>query len=209
VKANPWWGSVLMPIVFLMSAIVSGIAMVMFIYILLSLLRNEKLDMRCLDKVGLFLLVAIIVDFALEALDYIHRIYQSEESIGILTELVAARLFTSLVIVQLLLGMLVPLLILVLVRIVNLNEELRKLLYFSASVLILLGIFSMRWNVVIGGQLYSKSFRGLMAYKMEITGIESLVTALALLALPFIILTVLFWLLPPRWMEQNVPAAAH
>jgi predicted membrane protein len=192
-----------------MSAIVSGIAMVMFIYILLSLLRNEKLDMRCLDKVGLFLLVAIIVDFALEALDYIHRIYQSEESIGILTELVAARLFTSLVIVQLLLGMLVPLLILVLVRIVNLNEELRKLLYFCASVLILLGIFSMRWNVVIGGQLYSKSFRGLMAYKMEITGIESLMTALALLALPFIILTVLFRLLPPRWMEQHAPAAVH
>jgi Ni/Fe-hydrogenase subunit HybB-like protein len=208
VKANPWWGSVLMPIVFLMSAIVSGIAMVMFIYILLSLLRNEKLDMRCLDKVGLFLLVAIIVDFTLEALDYVHRIYQSEESIGILTELVAARLFTSLVIVQLLLGMLVPLLILVLVRIVNLNEELRKLLYFSASVLILLGIFSMRWNVVIGGQLYSKSFRGLMAYKMEITGIESLMTALALLALPFIILTVLFWLLPPRWMDRRTAATA-
>jgi predicted membrane protein len=182
--------------------------MVMFIYILLSLLRNEKLDMRCLDKVGLFLLVAIIVDFALEALDYIHRIYQSEESIGILTELVAARLFTSLVIVQLLLGMLVPLLILVLVRTVNLNEELRKLLYFSASVLILVGIFSMRWNVVIGGQLYSKSFRGLMAYKMEITGIESLMTALALLALPFIILTVLFWLLPPRWMEKRTAATA-
>jgi predicted membrane protein len=62
----------------------------------------------------------------------------------------------------------------------------------------------MRWNVVIGGQLYSKSFRGLMAYKMEITGIESLVTALLLLALPFVILTVLFRLLPPRWMEREV-----
>ncbi len=95
VKANPWWGSVLMPIVFLMSAIVSGIAMVMFLYILVSLLRNEKLDMRCLDKIGQFLLVAIIVDFALEALDYIHRIYQSEESIGILTQLVSSRLFTE------------------------------------------------------------------------------------------------------------------
>ena len=90
VKANPWWGSVLMPIVFLMSAIVSGIAMVMFLYILLSLVRNEKLDMRCLDKIGLFLLVAIIVDFALEALDYIHRLYQSEESIGILAQLVSS-----------------------------------------------------------------------------------------------------------------------
>jgi len=203
VKANPWWGSVLMPIVFLMSAIVSGIAMVMFVYIILSLIRNEKLDMRCLDKVGLFLLVAIIVDFALEALDYIHRIYQSEESIGILAELVSSKLFTSLVIVQIMLGMLLPLLILVLVRIVRFNEDLRKLLYFTSSLLILVGIFSMRWNVVIGGQLYSKSLRGLMAYKMEITGIESLLMAMALLALPFIILTVLFKLLPPRWMETH------
>jgi len=207
VKANPWWGSVLMPIVFLMSAIVSGIAMVMFLYILLSLLRNEKLDMRCLDKIGLFLLVAIIVDIALEALDYVHRIYQSEESIGILTQLVAGRLFTSLVIVQLLLGMLLPLLTLVLVRTIHFNEELRKLLYFCASLLILLGIFSMRWNVVIGGQLYSKSFRGLMAYKMEITGMESLMTALVLLALPFVFLALLFWLLPPRWLERHAPGA--
>jgi Ni/Fe-hydrogenase subunit HybB-like protein len=207
VKANPWWGSVLMPIVFLMSAIVSGIAMVMFLYILISLLRNEKLDMRCLDRIGLFLLVAIIVDFALEALDYIHRIYQSEESIGILSQLVSSRLFTSMVIVQLLLGMLLPLLIIVFIRITRVNEDVRKLLYFTSSLLILVGIFSMRWNVVIGGQLYSKSFRGLMAYKMEITGIESLMTALALLALPFIILTVLFRLLPPRWMEKNAAAA--
>ena len=197
-----------MPIVFLMSAIVSGIAMVMFLYILLSLVRNEKLDMRCLDKIGLFLLVAIIVDFALEALDYIHRLYQSEESIGILTQLVSSKLFLSLVVVQLLLGMLLPLVILVLVRSVRFNEDLRKLLYFTTSLLILLGIFSMRWNVVIGGQLYSKSLRGLMAYKMEITGIESLLTALALLALPFIILTVLYRLLPPRWMESHSPTAA-
>jgi len=196
-----------MPIVFLMSAIVSGIAMVMFLYILVSLLRNEKLDIRCLDRIGLFLLVAIIVDFALEALDYIHRIYQSEESIGILSQLVSSRLFTSMVIVQLLLGMLLPLLIIVFIRITRVNEDVRKLLYFTSSLLILVGIFSMRWNVVIGGQLYSKSFRGLMAYKMEITGIESLMTALALLALPFIILTVLFRLLPPRWMEKNAAAA--
>jgi predicted membrane protein len=209
VKANPWWGSVLMPIVFLMSAIVSGIAMVMFLYILVSLLRNEKLDMRCLDKIGLFLLVAIIVDFALEALDYIHRIYQSEESIGILAQLVSSRLFTSMVIVQLLLGMLLPLLIIAFVRIARVNEDMRRLLYFTSSLLILVGIFSMRWNVVIGGQLYSKSFRGLMAYKMEMTGIESLMTALMLLALPFIILTVLYRLLPPQWLEKNAPAVAH
>jgi len=111
-------------------------------------------------------------------------------------------------VVQLLFGMLLPLLVLVLVRTVRFNEDLRRLLYFTSSLLILVGIFSMRWNVVIGGQLYSKSLRGLMAYKMELTGIESLATALALLALPFIILTVLFWLLPPRWMDKNAPGTA-
>jgi Ni/Fe-hydrogenase subunit HybB-like protein len=202
IKANPWWGSVLMPIVFLMSAIVSGIAMVMLVYMILSLLRNEKLDMRCLDKVGLFLLVAIIVDFALEALDYIHRIYQSEESIEILGELVSVKLFNSLVIIQVALGMLLPLLILALVRSRRLNDSMRTLMYFLSALLIEVGIFSMRWNVVIGGQLYSKSFRGLMAYKMELTGLESLMTALVLLSLPFIILSVLFYLLPPRWLDQ-------
>jgi len=104
--------------------------------------------------------------------------------------------------------MLLPLLILALVRITRFNEDMRRLLYFTSALLILVGIFSMRWNVVIGGQLYSKSLRGLMAYKMELTGIESLMTALLLLALPFIILTVLFWLLPPRWMESRAPGAA-
>ena len=74
--------------------------------------------------------------------------------------------------------------------------------------LIQLGIFSTRWNVVIGGQMFSKSFRGLMAYKMELTGIESLFTAIVLLALPFVILAVLSWLLPARWMEQH-RASAH
>jgi hypothetical protein len=44
---------------------------------------------------------------------------------------------------------------------------------------------------------------------MELTGIESLMTALLLLALPFIILTVLYRLLPPQWLEKNAPAAAH
>jgi Ni/Fe-hydrogenase subunit HybB-like protein len=206
IKANPWWGSVLMPIVFLMSAIVSGIAMVMLVYTLLSLVRNEKLDMRCLDKVGLFLLVAIIVDFALEGLDYIHRLYQSEESIKILGQLVSSKLFTSLVVMQVLIGMLLPLLVLVLVRIQRVNEELRKLLYFTSALLIQLGILSMRWNVVIGGQLYSKSFRGLMAYKMELTGMESLATAVVLLTAPFVILTVLLNLLPTRYAyERSAP----
>ena len=207
VKANPWWGSVLMPIVFLMSAIVSGIAMVVFLYMIITALRNERIDMKCLDKITSYLFYAVIVDFSLEALDFIHRLYQSEESIGILGQLISNKLFMNLFVIQILLGMFVPLGILVVAKGWKLNEDLRKLFYFAAVILIQLGIFSTRWNVVIGGQLFSKSFRGLMTYKMEVMGIEGLLTALALLVTPFIILTVLLRILPTRRLEEQAPAA--
>jgi len=206
VKANPWWGSVLMPIVFLMSAIVSGIAMVIFLYMILTGVRRERTDMRCLDTIASYLFYAVIVDFSLEALDFIHRLYQSEESVGILGQLITNKLFVSLLVIQVLLGMLLPLAILILARARHLSEDLRKLLYFVAVILIQVGIFSTRWNVVIGGQLFSKSFRGLMTYKMSVLGIEGLLTALALLILPFIILTILLRLLPVRRLEEQ-PAA--
>ncbi|MEK7838384.1 MAG: NrfD/PsrC family molybdoenzyme membrane anchor subunit, partial [candidate division NC10 bacterium] len=207
VKANPWWGSVLMPIVFLMSAIVSGIALVMFLYMVLTPLRGEPIEMRCLDKLASYLFYAVIVDFSLEALDFIHRLYASEESIGILAKLITDKLFTSLLVLQILLGMFIPLGILVLAKARQFNEDMRKLLYFTAVILIQLGIFATRWNVVIGGQLFSKSFRGLMTYKMEVMGIEGLLLSLVLLAAPFVLLAILVRILPTRRLEDQVTPA--
>ena len=203
IKANPWWSSVMMPVVFLFSAIVSGIAIVMFLYMIIIPIQGGKIDMKCLDKVASFLFYAVIVDFSIEVLDFIHRLYESEESIKILSQLVSTKLFMSLVVLQILLGMLLPLGIMVVIKVFRLQEELRKLLYFVCGVLIQLGIFSTRWNVVIGGQLFSKSFRGLTTYKMELTGIEGLLVALALLIIPFIVLAILIKILPP-WKKEEL-----
>ena len=203
IKANPWWSSVMMPIVFLFSAIVSGIAIVMLLYMIIIPLRGAKIDMKCLDKIASFLFYAVIVDFSIEVLDFIHRLYESEESIKILSQLVDTKLFMSLVVLQVLLGMLLPLGIMIVIKIFRLHEELRKLLYFVSAVLIQLGIFSTRWNVVIGGQLFSKSFRGLTTYKLELTGIEGFLMALALLIIPFIVLAILIKILPP-WKKEEL-----
>jgi Ni/Fe-hydrogenase subunit HybB-like protein len=203
IKANPWWSSVLMPIVFLFSAIVSGIALVILLYMVIVPYKGGTIDMKCLDRVASFLFYAVIIDFSLEALDFIHRLYESEESIKILAALVENKLFLSLVVFQILIGMLLPLGIMVIIKLFQFNAELRKLLYFITVVLIQLGIFSTRWNVVIGGQLFSKSFRGLTTYKMELGGIEGFLTSLVLLILPFIILAVLVKLLPP-WKQMSV-----
>jgi len=107
-----------------------------------------------------FLFYAVIVDFTLEALDFVHRLYESEESIKILSDLVLNKLMISLVVIQIILGMLIPFALMVLMKLFNLTDDLRKLLYFVSAILIQLGIFSVRWNVVIGGQMFSKSFRG-------------------------------------------------
>jgi Ni/Fe-hydrogenase subunit HybB-like protein len=206
VKANPWWGSVLMPIVFLMSAIVSGIALVIFLYMVVAPLKGEGVDMKCLDKITSYLFYAVIVDFTLEVLDFIHRLYQSEESIKILSRLVTDKLFISLWVIQVLLGMIIPLGILVVAKSFRINAELRRLFYFAAVILIQVGIFATRWNVVIGGQLFSKSFRGLTTYKMEVVGIEGLVAALALLIAPFIILAILLRMFP-AWESAEAEGA--
>lgn len=203
IKANPWWSSVLMPIVFLFSAIVSGIALVILLYMIIYPLLGGEIDMKCVDKGMSFLFYAVIVDFSLEFVDFLHRIYQSEEEIKILGQLVMHKIFFSLVIVQVLMGMLFPLGMLAAIKIFKRfreTDELRRLLYFVSLILIQGGVFATRWNVVIGGQMFSKSFRGLTTYKMEFGGLEGLLYTLGLLALPLIILTVFLKVLP-AWKE--------
>ena len=81
------------------------------------------------------------------------------------------------------------------------------MVYVTAGVLTLVGIFAMRWNVVIGGQLFSKSFLGYTTYKFAFATREGLGVAIALLVLPFILLGALVHILPP-WPERTVAAHA-
>lgn len=194
-----------MPIVFLFSAIVSGIALVLIIYMLTSMFRWRKIDMLCLNKLAEFLLYAMIVDFSLELLDFIQRLYESEESINILSQMISNRLFLSLIITQIILGSLLPMLSLVWARFGRVPDEMRRMVYLMAALLVQVGIFSTRWNVVVGGQLFSKSLRGLTVYKIELFGLEGLFMTCFLLILPLIILYILTKLIPP-WLgtEEKV-----
>lgn len=206
VKANPWWSSPLMPVVFLFSAMVSGIAAVMLLYIFTTRMRGHRIDMRCVDTIAQYLLYAFIIDFSLEMLDLIQRIYEADESFRSLDFMVHTRLWTSQVIVQILLGTVTPIVLLGLMQIVRLSETARKRVYVLAGCLTLIGILAMRWNVVIGGQLFSKSFLGYTTYKMGFATREGLLPAIALLVLPFAILWVLVKLLPP-WPETTLVSA--
>jgi Ni/Fe-hydrogenase subunit HybB-like protein len=203
VKANPWWSTPLMPVVFLFSAIVSGIAAVMLVYMVTAWWRRRRIDMECLDTVARYLFYAFVIDFSLEMLDLIHRIYEADESFRALDFMVRTQLYTSQIVVQIILGTLVPLSMLAAVQLLRVPEKARRWIYGSAGTLTLIGIFAMRWNVVIGGQLFSKSFLGYTTYKMEWATREGALPAVLLLILPLVILAVLIRLLPPWEAQQH------
>ena len=205
IKANPWWSTPLMPVVFIFSAMVSGIAAVLVLYMLTSKLKKMIIDMRCVDTIARYLLYAFIIDFSLEMLDLIHRLYEADESLKALDFMVHTKLYFSQIILQIFVGTLGPIALLGLVQIKKFSDTVRKRIYVLAGSLTLVSILAMRWNVVVGGQLFSKSFLGYTNYKMEFATREGLLPAVALILLPFLILWILVKLLPP-WPKSEAAA---
>jgi len=208
IKANPWWGNVLMPVIFIFSAIVSGIALCVFVYMALNWLRRTASDNDCLDAMGKFLFYALVLDFAVEGLDWLHRLYQAEESVHVLKQLAVGKLFYTLLVMQLCLGTVLPLSLLGSIQLFRdrIATWVRRRIYLTCALLILGGVLAMRWNVVIGGQLFSKSLRGFTTFKMEMAGQEGSLVAIALMLLPFAILAIFIKLFLRD--EHQAPAAA-
>jgi Ni/Fe-hydrogenase subunit HybB-like protein len=203
IKANPWWSTVMMPIIFLFSAMVSGIALVMVLYVVINYIRKQKIDMLCLDTIAKYLFYIIIIDFTMESLDQIHRFYEAEESFEIISLLISGHLNFTLLIMQIGIGMMLPLATLGILQFYKPKEKIRTIIYFITGILVLIGIFFMRWNVVIGGQLFSKSFLGFTSFKLSLIGSEGFLMASIWLVVPFFILAFLLWIFPP-WKKTPV-----
>ena len=203
IKANPWWNSPLMPVVFIFSAMVSGIAAVMLIYMATTKLRKLTIDMPCVDTIAQYLFYIFIIDFSLEMLDLIHRIYEADESFRSISFMVHTKLYFSQIVLQIFIGTLVPLLLLGIVQVTKLPASIWKVFYVVSGLLVQVAVLSMRWNVVIGGQLFSKSFLGYTTYKMELITREGLLMAVFLCLLPLGILWVLLKVLPP-WHDDRI-----
>ncbi|MCX6253233.1 MAG: polysulfide reductase NrfD [Bacteroidia bacterium] len=203
IKANPWWSTPLMPIIFLFSAMVSGISLVLLVYMIISYFRKKAIDLTVLDTIGKYLFFVLILDFTLEGLDQIQRIYEAEESFEIIKLLVSGKLYLTLFVAQGLVGTVIPLITLAFLQFYRHKIKLRKTMYFIVSIMVLIGVYSMRWNVVIGGQLFSKSFSGFTSFKVGLIGLDGTLMAAFWLILPIGILAFLLWLLPPWKMVEE------
>ena len=209
VKANALWMTPLMPVIFIVSAVVSGIAFCMLTYILAMEIRKlragrksraarspERRDEIAGAEVSViritskYLVGFLILAMGLELLDLVFRRYTAVKSWEVLRSAVYGHEFRQVFVLQYGLGSLVPLILFLIPRL-----SIRRAAVGVA--LVLFGIFMMRWNVVIGGQSFSLTLAGYMHYVLPIvpssweTFKEGLFGALTVLLFPFL----LFYLL--------------
>jgi predicted membrane protein len=147
----------------------------------------------CVSALSSWLWFFLILTITLEQLELIVMAYEKSESWLIISQLLTTRLAFSYVTMQMIVGGLIPLILLAVVVLMNryLHDKVRNTLATVAALLCLIQVFSMRWNIVIGGQLLSKSLRGLRSpFEPEIFGREGVLMAIALFVAPFVILYV-------------------
>ena len=209
VKANALWMTPLMPVIFIVSAVVSGIAFCMLTYILAMEIRKlragrkrraarspERRDEIAGAEVSViritskYLVGFLILAMGLELLDLVFRRYTAVKSWDVLRSAVYGHEFRQVFVLQYGLGSLLPLVLFLIPRL-----SIRRAAVGVA--LVLFGIFMMRWNVVIGGQSFSLTLAGYMHYVLPIvpssweTFKEGLFGAITVLLFPFL----LFYLL--------------
>ena len=208
VKANALWMTPLMPVIFICSAVVSGIALCILCYVVVQEARKfmarrkisrwahdptaptvEQLEGAKQEEMGIvanYLLYFMIAAITLEILDLIFRGYTQVKSWDILREVILERDFTKIFILQYGIGNILPFLMMILP-----GRSVRRTTI--ACALVLFGVFMMRWNVVLGGQAFSLSFAGFMHYHLPIiphdmeTFKEGLFGALTVMTTPFVL----------------------
>jgi len=180
VKANALWMTPLMPVIFIMSAVVSGIALCMLTYIITMEIKEflahrkraalgtfhseqeiKSVEIHVIQMTAKYLLAFMVAAISLELLDLIFRGYTSLKSWDVLRSVIYGRDFFDIFILQYGIGNLLPFIMFLIPGL-----TIRRTVV--GTLLVLFGVFMMRWNVVIGGQAFSLSFAGFMHYHMPI-----------------------------------------
>ncbi len=147
-KARALWNTALMPILFLVSAIVSGIALMIIVCIVKDRFfsKQKAVDYPLLENLGKMLAWIIVFDLFLVGSDLLVLLISHSDAQAVAHLLLTGKFFSLFLIVENLLGKIVPFFLLVIPRFRNLTTMI------IASLLVIFGIFFMRYVVVVGGE---------------------------------------------------------
>ncbi len=202
VKANPMWATPLMPVIFLLSASVSGIAGIIFSYVLIKTYTGKFLDMDCVRTLIKFLWGCFILDFVFEMLELFSHFYMATHHWHQLHELYFGPLWGTFWVAQIFIFSVIPFIVLGILSLVKLPDVVVKVVGSVVSLMILIQVLLMRWNVVIGGQLMSKSERGHTVFHPLWFEKEGILVALVILIAPVVFLYILGKVFP-FWLDDD------
>lgn len=196
VKAISWWATALQPIIFLSSAIVSGMAMLLVMYTFIKWRSRAPYDYAMIKMFAAILWAVFLLDWALEILELVHVSFQQGHEWHDIKPLLLGPLFESYVIAQIMVLSFVPIILLGVAVLVKLPDRVMLWLASLGAFLLVLQVLVMRFNVVVGGQLISKSSRGFVDFQWHFFGKEGILTAAVLLAAPFVVYYVISRFIP-------------
>ncbi len=201
-KSREWWSSDLMPAVFLLSAVISGTALVIVLYVLTCLGRRVPIDQRCVRGLVYTLWAFLMFALLLEGVEFASLMYRSREGIETIKEYVSGRLVVPFFVLQLGLGSLVPLVVLSVLIVRRVEGRALVAAASTSAALVLFAVLMMRWNVVIGGQEIAKTGKGLVQYQPEWAGREGLLAAGTVLCMPLVLMFLATRIVSP-WAEES------
>jgi Ni/Fe-hydrogenase subunit HybB-like protein len=201
-KSREWWSSDLMPVIFLFSAIISGTALVIILYVLSCRLRKVSVDLSCLKIMAYALWGFMMFTLLIEGVEFLSLVYRGREGVEVIMEFVKGPLIVPFFILQFGVGSVLPLAIITFLIWRGTSGTALVVGITGSAILVLLAVLMMRYNVVIGGQEISKTAKGLLAYHPSIFGREGLLAAGIVLVVPLIMLAVLVRLFPP-WHDAT------
>ncbi len=149
-KARPYWNSGLFPVIFIISAVVSGTALVMALYVLRrKLFTRESLDLDLLDRLAKLLAAFIITDVAFTSIDALIALTSLHPTeVETWLTVVAGEMSWSFWLVMVGLGWVLPL------AMVSRRSWRRSPgLMVLAGVSVVLGIIGVRFNIVVPPQV--------------------------------------------------------
>jgi predicted membrane protein len=205
VKAREWWSSDLMAVIFLFSAIISGVSLLAVLYVATCKMRRIPVDPGCLKGLAYTIWAFIMVALVLEGLEFANMVYKGREGIDIIMQYVTGPLLVPYFILQFAVGAILPFLWLSYMIWRGTGGKALVVGVTVCACLVLFSVFMMRWNVVIGGQEISKTGKGLMSYHLPIFGKEGALMAVLLTMAPLGLLYVLTRLFPP-WADKATHA---
>lgn len=206
IKANPLWATPLMPVIFLLSACVSGIAGIILSYIVIKKATGQPIDVQCVRTALKFLWGFFILDFVFEMLEVFTHFYMSTHHWHVLENLLWGPLNTTYWLLQVKVFSIIPFIVLALLCLIKFKDKL--VLFFApiVSLMILIQVLLMRWNVVVGGQLMSNSTRGQVSFVPTWEGREGIIMAIVVMVAPIVILFILSKIFP-FWTTEEADNA--